>query len=191
MENMKNMEVVGETGEDNKKIADLEQQRERAVFENTYNRILCEKGEESPFEIRLDASMKKYPAEAREMIQQITEEDIKKSLKEQIGDSRVSMHYVKKVDEKGNAYWTSAAPENTIGVTREICSMIIKTDAEKKIAVFSNIEILSLRDKKPEIKVYLWARDISDNEINRASDDGRCLDCEGWGCWKCGFTGGY
>jgi len=26
---------------------------------------------------------------------------------------------------------------------------------------------------------------------DRASDDGRCLACEGWGCHLCNSTGGY
>lgn len=27
--------------------------------------------------------------------------------------------------------------------------------------------------------------------FERASDDGRCLYCEGWGCQMCNYTGGY
>jgi hypothetical protein len=38
-----------------------------------------------------------------------------------------------------------------------------------------------------ELVIFIAQREAFD----RATDDGRCLKCEGWGCDTCDHTGGY
>ncbi len=41
------------------------------------------------------------------------------------------------------------------------------------------------------LEVEVFGRNINPEPIDRTLDDGRCSECEGWGCWTCNFSGGY
>lgn len=132
----------------------------------------------------------KYPDEAREMLNDITEEDVKKAIAEQSDFSKSTTWYVEGLNEEGRPTSMSGGKtKRSLGVTRAVY-LIIKEDSSKNIKICANADLMHLDGQKPKIKVYLYASKIN-FDFDRAPNDGRCLSCEGWGCWQCGFSGGY
>lgn len=49
--------------------------------------------------------------------------------------------------------------------------------------------LLPGRGHAEKVVVAVWSH--NNGEYERAADDGRCLNCEGWGCSICNGSGGY
>jgi hypothetical protein len=136
----------------------------------------------------------KYPSEAREMLEAVTEENVKKAILKQADFSEAMTWYVDGLNEKGRPTSMSGGKtDRSLGVTRAVY-LTIQEDQSKNIKVCANVDLLHMDDQKPEIKVYLYASKI-DLDFPRweykDGGDGQCTICQGWGCWECGFSGGY
>lgn len=146
--------------------------------------------------ISLDISTRadRYPQEAREMIERTTEEEVRKIIEEQADFSEAMTWYVNRLNESGRPISLSAGKdERSIGVNRSNY-LTIKEDSKKNIKINANVDLLHLNGKKPEIKVYLSASKIKcdfPRWMPENGGDGQCTICQGWGCWECGFSGGY
>ena len=136
----------------------------------------------------------KYPSEAKEMLGAVTEEDVKKAILEQADFSKAMTYYVVGLNAEG--YPTSRSTGKTdgsLGVARTVF-LTIKEDPSKNIKVCANVDLLRLDNQKPRIKVYLYISKIDIYFPRWEHDDGgdgQCTLCQGWGCWECGFSGGY
>lgn len=164
---------------------------EKAIlnFEEVVSSIL----EEGRMTIEKDDTSR-YPREAREMLEAVTEEDVEKAILEQADFSHAMTDYVENVNEKGRpTVLSSEKTDKSLGVSRT-AYVTVKNDPLKNIQVCANVDLVHMHGQKPEIKVELYASKINRDfprSDPKAGGDGRCLNCEGWGCWECGFTGGY
>jgi hypothetical protein len=140
----------------------------------------------------IDRSDRKgYTLEARKMLDGTTEEEVITAITEQADFSESFVSYVSDRNEEGQPVSTfTTAKERSIGVARSVY-LTVKKDPGKDIQIKANVNLLHLDDQDPTIEVLLYASRIDFNDFERAHDDGRCLICEGWGCWECGFSGGY
>jgi hypothetical protein len=131
----------------------------------------------------------RIPLRAKEILDSVSKEDVIKSISESpsvFSDPFVS--YILKLDDRGCPIWTSSEKtEDTLGTS---ILGVIKIKSEDGVDIKANAHLIRLVDQEPEIKADLFAVKSNIN-LERAPDDGRCLSCEGWGCWECGFTGGY
>jgi hypothetical protein len=140
------------------------------------------------------ARTEKYPQEAREMLDGTTEEEVRKIIEKQADFSEAMTWYVDRLNESGRPISLSGGKtDRSIGVNRSNF-LTIKEDQGKNIKIQANVDLLHLNGKEPEIKVYLYASKI-DYDFPRwmpeDGGDGQCTICQGWGCWECGFSGGY
>lgn len=140
------------------------------------------------------AKTEKYPQEAQEMLEGITEEEVRKIIGEQSDFSKAMTLYVDGLNESGRPISLSGEKtERSIGVNRSNY-LTIKEDAGKNIKIQANVDFLHLNGREPEIKVYLYASKINydfPRWMPEDGGDGQCTLCQGWGCWECGFSGGY
>jgi hypothetical protein len=140
--------------------------------------------------IKIEKSNRKgYPLTAREMLSGVTDEDVETAITEQADFSKSPTWYVYDLNEMGYPTHTSTVKEGSIGETRNVY-LTVKKDPSKDTEIKANVSLLHLDGHDPEIVVLLYASKI-DLDFERAPDDGRCLACEGWGCWNCNFSGGY
>lgn len=136
----------------------------------------------------------KYPREAREMLDAVTEEDIKKTIIKHADFSEAMTWYVDGLNEKGHPTSMSGRKtDKSLGVTRAV-NLTIQENPSENIKVCANVNLLHMDGQKPEIKVSLHASKINLDFPRwepKDGGDGQCTICQGWGCWECGFSGGY
>lgn len=119
--------------------------------------------------------MKDYPSELVSRIKQLTKEDIINLL----NHSEEEKIYVKGVTSS-IPFWYSSSPE----------------DGEEWVRrTYARDGIMIIAYRPSSDSEGAWAVEVMgynpSPDFERSNDDGRCLNCEGWGCWSCNYTGGY
>ncbi len=60
--------------------------------------------------------------------------------------------------------------------------------------IWARVEVIQPRYiwGKPRVEVVMFATNLDPAPYPCYDDeDGRCVNCEGWGCWTCHMSGGY
>lgn len=135
-----------------------------------------------------------YPSDAREMLQEITDEDVKGILRKELRFLGTNLSYVDGLNENNQVVFSSPQKKDTsLGVVKKAV-VILKEDVLKNIKIWAYVDLVHLNGQEPNMNVRMVASKI-DFDYPRwefeNGGDGQCTLCSGAGCWDCGFTGGY
>lgn len=134
----------------------------------------------------------KYPARVSDRIIKLSESELRDFIASKVEElaAETPLQYKKVRFSDGRQLVLDNVVLDKVHGLRSTASFVVFSEPND-YQIWLLVHLYQPLNGQAYFEVEVFGRNTNPEPIDRVLDDGRCSECEGWGCWTCNFSGGY